>query len=374
MAQSGFITEATENGQAIQIPRHFGKYYYVRTIGSGASSIVVLVKEERTGQQYAAKAVDRKALVAEGKFEYFEREVRLLEKIDHPSIVRLYQTIYLDDVIILIMEYCPNGDLFEYISVHDDPCIITARSFLYQLLKGVEYLHSRNCAHRDLKPENIFLDARNRLKIGDLGLAKQADEGNGGLFSTICGTLYYTAPEIVRKEVYDGRKADIWSLGIIAYTLAVGRLPWEPVRPLEEQIMNADVQVPHTVCDPMARFIEACTRPDPDERPSIESLLKMEWIRDEEANWQREITRGPGGISQSKFSQTAKVVMSQQEKAAAVRRVLVRPIKATNSERLVHGNFFVQPRTINQGEQQVRASRIKVAPSAKLVRLNRSFM
>ena len=367
-----YITEATDNQQLIRIPRHFGKYTYVRTLGTGASSVVVLCQEDRTGRQFAAKAVDRQVLVREEKFGYFEREVRLLETIDHPSIVKLFQTIYLEEVIILIMEYCPNGDLFEYLTARGAICLATTRSFLYQLFKGIAYLHERKLAHRDLKLENIFLDGQYRLKIGDLGLAKQVEGDN--LFGTICGTLFYTPPEIIRNEEYDGLKADVWSLGIIAYTLAVGALPWtsRDCAAIEREILAGEIHVPEYVSDPLTRLIMDCTRPNPAERPTVSELLETEWLRSEEAQWQKYAARNLPAAT-SRFASTTKVMWAPQEKGSPQRRVLVRPIKATNSERLMPGKLFLT-RTADVLEPHGRTARIKMAPSAKLVRLNKSFM
>jgi serine/threonine protein kinase len=152
------IVESTELGAVIEIPRQFGEYTYVRTIGSAASSVVLLVVD-RTGCPYAAKVVKRELLIANSHLEYFEREIRLLQIIRHPNIVRLHEILYQTDNIVVVMEFCEHGDLFEHLARHGALPFSQLRFFIYPLLNALQHLHEKGFAHRDVKPETILVCA-----------------------------------------------------------------------------------------------------------------------------------------------------------------------------------------------------------------------
>jgi serine/threonine protein kinase len=280
------IRESTETGVVIDIPRQFNQYTYIQTIGCASTAVVILVSD-RFGERYAAKVLSRTGLIKEGRLEYFERELRLLEFVHHPNIIRLLETVYLPDIIIMITEYCEHGDLFDYLVQKGPLRPSMVRSFLYQLVKALECLHETGFAHRDLKPENIFVDRESHVKLGDFGLAKQRTAD--GLTNTICGTLSYSAPEILRGESYDGRKADIWSLGVIIYVMTMRTLPWDPgdSQTLVAQITHSEIQFPPGFPNEIASVIHICTSLVPAKRPTPTDILELPWVSDEKAAWTR---------------------------------------------------------------------------------------
>jgi serine/threonine protein kinase len=274
------ICESTELGVVIEISRQFGKYTYVRTIGAAASSVVLLVVD-RTGQQYAAKVVKREFLIADSNLEYFEREIRLLQFIHHPNIVQLHEILYQTDNIIVIMEFCEQGDLFDHLSHYGPLAFPQLRSFIYQLLKALQFLHEKGFAHRDLKPENILVCSDTIIKVADFGLARPIPPD--GMMSTICGSLHYMAPEILQELPYDGMKADIWSFGIIVFAMCLNQLPWasRDHAALAREIVKGKVQCPEHMLKEVVEIVEWCTRRDPKSRPTPTELLAMPWFVDE---------------------------------------------------------------------------------------------
>jgi BR serine/threonine kinase len=122
-----------------------------------------------------------------------------------------------------VTEYGGHGDLFEYLRARKSLQPAQAMHFFRQLIEGLEYLHGCSICHRDLKPENLYLDSHDDLKIGDFGLARSCADG---LFESACGSIQYLAPEAFSGDPYDGRKADIWSCGVILFLLLSGRLPF----------------------------------------------------------------------------------------------------------------------------------------------------
>ena len=210
----------------ISIPIHFGRYDYIRSIGSGSFSVVALVNERGTNNQFACKICSRQHLMQKNIFDRFEREVRIMQSFNHPSLVALYDVVYDQNLIYLIMEYCQNGELFQVIANNGRLDEDSARRIFIQIVSGMVYIHSRGIAHRDLKPENVFVDAESNIKLGDFGLSH--DRNGNHLLSTLCGTLYYSAPEIINHQNYDGAKADIWSLGCMVFELATNEYLFDP--------------------------------------------------------------------------------------------------------------------------------------------------
>ena len=124
----------------------------------------------------------------------------------------------------IFMEYCSKGELFNYIVDKQHLSEDEASYFYYQLINGLEYIHSQNIVHRDLKPENLLLGKGNILKIIDFGLSNFF---LGKPLSTPCGSPCYASPEMVSGNKYNGCCIDVWSTGIILYAMIYGYLPFE---------------------------------------------------------------------------------------------------------------------------------------------------
>jgi 5'-AMP-activated protein kinase catalytic alpha subunit len=280
------IQESTELGVLIEVPRQFGRYTYVRTIGAAASSVVLLVVDQ-TGQQYAAKVVKREFLIIDSNLEYFEREVRLLQFINHPNIVQFHEIVYQTDNIIVIMEFCEQGDLFLELAKSGALPIRRVRSYTYQLLKALQCLHEKGFAHRDLKPENILVFSESIIKVADLGLARAAPAD--GMMTTICGSVHYMAPEILQELPYDGMKADMWSFGIIVFAMCLNQLPWvsrDNAALVREIIKGVVVCPPHMLAE-IAQIVQWCTKRNPKERPTPGALLDLPWFGEEVVGYNR---------------------------------------------------------------------------------------
>jgi len=191
------------------------KYNTIKYIGKGIFSQVYLVEDIETKKQYAMKCIFIK-----NNEDLIERELKIMQMMDHPNIVKYIEVVREKEQIKVIMEYCKNGDLDSYVrgrKMNEKG----AWYYLYQILQGINYLHSKNIMHRDLKPQNILVDDNNVCKIADFGFAKI--QGND-MVNTMCGSPMYMAPEIIKHQEYS-EKADIWSCGIIFYQMLTGELP-----------------------------------------------------------------------------------------------------------------------------------------------------
>ncbi|OHT04363.1 CAMK family protein kinase [Tritrichomonas foetus] len=251
----------------IEIPLHFGRYDYIRTIGQGSFSIVVLVADRSTCQQYACKICSRQFLITKNIFDRFEREVRIMQSFKHSSLVQLEDVVYDQNLIYLVMEYCMNGELFQVIADHGRLDEKVSQRIFTQIIDGMTYIHARDIAHRDLKPENILLDENLNAKITDFGLCHQVDERT--LLRTPCGSPFYASPEIISNQPYDGKLSDIWSLGVVLYTMVTGALPWQETNQIQlfQQIVDAKFIIPRSLTPHLRDLISRLMRPDPHDRP-----------------------------------------------------------------------------------------------------------
>ena len=333
------ILDCTESGFVIEIPRTFSRYQYIRTIGQGASSVVTLVEDTKTHQRYATKFVSRDMLEDENRIMYFERELRICQSLHHPNIVETREIVYLPKVIGVVMEYCPEGDLLSFLQSDRFHSLTQIRNIFYQLVQACAYLHERGYGHRDLKPENIFLTSDLRVKLGDLGLTKEAPKGCG-LTSTICGTLYYTAPEVLAGEDYSPMKADVWSLGIILYALTIGGLPWTSTDQcgIETEILRGEVKIPPTVSLPIADVLHACLMKEPEKRASAQELLELPWMLCERPVYNRVFGKKP--LVRNIRDCRTNPHFAFGEKHSIVKNIMHRPIHAVRSERLANRAFY----------------------------------
>jgi calcium/calmodulin-dependent protein kinase I len=156
-----------------------------------------------------------------------ETEISVLSKVRHPNCVSLLELFETEDAVYLVTDLAEGGELFDQLLKKGFYGEGDAARLVHQMLLGVEYLHNAGIVHRDLKPENLlFADKteNSRLMITDFGLSKVLTGGNDVLM-TACGTPGYVAPEVL-EQIGHGKPVDIWSVGVIAYTLLCGYTPF----------------------------------------------------------------------------------------------------------------------------------------------------
>lgn len=152
-------------------------------------------------------------------------ETNILKKLNHKNIVQIYETFETFDYLLIIMEYISCGDLISYVRKRSKLPEIIAKYIFKQLIEGIEYIHSNNIVHRDIKLDNILIDINSNIKICDFGVSKVVDDKN--LIYDKCGTPSYIAPEILNNNGYEPFPVDIWSAGVVLYTMLTGTLPFK---------------------------------------------------------------------------------------------------------------------------------------------------
>ncbi|XP_055049060.2 death-associated protein kinase 2 isoform X3 [Misgurnus anguillicaudatus] len=218
-------------GMAVLKQQRVEDFYDIgEDLGSGQFAIVKRCKEKSTGVEYAAKFIKKRLNRASRRGvrrEEIEREVDILQELQHPNIISLHDVYENRTDIVLILELVSGGELFDFLAQKESLSEEEATDFIKQILDGVQYLHSKKIAHFDLKPENIMLLDNNvqtpRIKLIDFGLAHRIKDGVE--FKDIFGTPEFVAPEIVNYEPL-GLEADMWSIGVITYILLSGASPF----------------------------------------------------------------------------------------------------------------------------------------------------
>ncbi|XP_055343274.1 maternal embryonic leucine zipper kinase-like [Paramacrobiotus metropolitanus] len=255
-----------------------GLYELHETLGTGGFGKVKLAKHLVTGENVAIKIINKAVL----KDEYFRviREIEILKMVDHRRICQLYQVIDTPEKLYLVMEYCTNGELFDFIMTNSRLTEDKARKYFRQVVSAVAYMHSKGIAHRDLKPENLMLDANYDIKVIDFGLAAKPKGGMSALLETSCGSPSYVAPELIANKPYLGDKADVWSLGILLYALLAGTLPFmdDNVNKLFEKIQRGKFNMPANLSRDSQILIRAMLQVEPANRISISSIVNHPWI------------------------------------------------------------------------------------------------
>ena len=201
------------------------EYEIKEIIGKGNFGKVLLGLSKKTGDKVAIKIIDKLKMNKFYNSEQVKREINVIKEMDHLNIVKIYKIENTLKKYKIIMEYCEKGELYENIVEKKRLTEEEAAYYYFQLINGLEYIHSKNIIHRDLKPENLLITKDNILKIIDFGLCNYHDINN--LLSTPCGSPSYASPEMVSGKKYNGVKVDIWCTGIILFAMLSGYLPFE---------------------------------------------------------------------------------------------------------------------------------------------------
>jgi serine/threonine protein kinase len=203
-----------------------------------------------------------------------KREFDMLALFNHPNVILVAEIFESTDSFYSVMEYCEGGELFNYIVKNRRLSDEESAFFFYQLINGLEYIHSLGIVHRDLKPENLLLTNEHLLKIIDFGLSNYFVKDQKELLSTPCGSPCYASPEMVGGKKYNGFKIDIWSSGIILYAMLCGYLPFEDKDNdiLFEKILECKLYFPKYISKNAKDLMEKILVTDPDKRISIAEI------------------------------------------------------------------------------------------------------
>ncbi|XP_036210832.1 serine/threonine-protein kinase MARK1 isoform X3 [Myotis myotis] len=256
---------------------HIGNYRLQKTIGKGNFAKVKLARHVLTGREVAVKIIDKTQLNPTSLQKLF-REVRIMKILNHPNIVKLFEVIETEKTLYLVMEYASGGEVFDYLVAHGRMKEKEARAKFRQIVSAVQYCHQKCIVHRDLKAENLLLDADMNIKIADFGFSNEFTVGNK--LDTFCGSPPYAAPELFQGKKYDGPEVDVWSLGVILYTLVSGSLPFDGqnLKELRERVLRGKYRIPFYMSTDCENLLKKLLVLNPIKRGSLEQIMKDRWM------------------------------------------------------------------------------------------------
>ncbi|XP_066538625.1 SNF-related serine/threonine-protein kinase [Hoplias malabaricus] len=257
-----------------------GLYDLDKTLGRGHFAVVKLARHVFTGEKVAVKVIDKTKLDTVATGHLFQ-EVRCMKLVQHPNIVRLYEVIDTQTKLYLILELGDGGDMFDYIMKHEEGLNEElAKKYFAQIVHAISYCHRLHVVHRDLKPENVvFFEKQGLVKLTDFGFSNKFQPGKK--LTTSCGSLAYSAPEILLGDEYDAPAVDIWSLGVILFMLVCGQPPFQEANDSETltMIMDCKYTVPTHVSNACKDLINRMLQRDPKHRASLEEIEGHAWLQ-----------------------------------------------------------------------------------------------
>ncbi|KAF1971170.1 kinase-like protein [Bimuria novae-zelandiae CBS 107.79] len=265
--------------------KHVGNYTLGRLIGKGSFGKVYLASHKLTN---GSKVVLKSAKKDDANLA---REIHHHRQFIHPHIARLYEVIVTEQLVWLVLEYCPGDELYNYLLAHGALEPAKVQKIFTQLVGAVSYVHNKSCVHRDLKLENILLDKHENVKLVDFGFTREY-EGKSNYLQTWCGTVCYSAPEMLRGEKYAGEKVDVWSLGIILYALLAGELPFDDDNETvtKTKILKQEPTYPTSFPTQAKELCQSLLSKRPILRPTLADILQNPWLA-EHAPRQQEILK-----------------------------------------------------------------------------------
>ena len=195
-------------------------------IGTGSLGKVILVRYKKNKNIYAMKELSKSKIKINKQEEHSKSERDLMIELTSPFIVNIKFAFQDETKLYIVSEFLQGGDMFYH--MHHSTINFTENTvkfYIIELILAIEFLHENNVIYRDLKPENILMNSEGHIKISDFGLSKKLENQKDKAY-TLCGTLQYLAPEILKNKGYD-KSVDWWSLGCIYYEMLTGNLPFK---------------------------------------------------------------------------------------------------------------------------------------------------
>jgi serine/threonine protein kinase len=247
-----------------------------KPLGQGKFGRVYLAREKKTKFVVALKQMSKKQLQRAHFEVQLRREIEIQSHLRHPNILRMYGYFYDENHVYLILEYCVGGELYKKLREKKRFDEKRSARMLLQLSHALGCCHSKRIFHRDIKPENLLIGKNGEIKLSDFGWSVHAISSRR---NTMCGTLDYLPPEMVKNQKHD-EKVDIWSLGILLYEFLVGNPPFEGAteQATYERIKSVDLKFPPFVSLDAQDLILKLLVSDPNKRISLDEVKNHKWI------------------------------------------------------------------------------------------------
>eukprot|EP00055_Hartaetosiga_balthica_P017601 m.119454 g.119454 ORF g.119454 m.119454 type:complete len:876 (-) comp9357_c1_seq5:196-2823(-) len=291
------VPAASRRRATLQPPRYskrnisdieqIGLYLVKQKLGEGAFGAVHLGIHLPTEEEVALKFIDKTKITNDYCQKILKREVDIIKQLEHPNIILVLEVIDKDDFMVIVTEKAK----IDFLSILVDDGVLSedeTRRYIAQLSLAVQHMHSLNIAHRDLKIENLMRDDYGQLKVIDFGLSNQLNESDD-LFQTTCGSLAYSAPELLGQKPY-GMSVDVWGIGICLYVMLTASLPFKAsnLTELHANILDGNYTIPNHFSLPLKDLLHRVFEFKPKKRISLDELLQHEWLAESVENVNRE--------------------------------------------------------------------------------------
>lgn len=265
------LDQGDQNSEG-RIPVIIGDFSLDKTIGSGTFGEVSVGTHLPTGERVAIKTLEKSKIRRQEDENRIKREMAILTQLKHENIVQIYEIMETTQNYYIVMEYIQGGELFNLIVRKRRLSDEEASYFFYQLINGLEEIHSKDIAHRDLKPENLIYTEDKVLKIIDFGLSNYCKDAERLI--TPCGSPCYASPEMILGVNYEGKIIDIWAIGIILFAMVCGYLPFEESSNelLFKSICECNLEYPDYITEKSKDLISLILVTDPDKRIRIREI------------------------------------------------------------------------------------------------------
>ncbi|KAL4504560.1 hypothetical protein ABPG72_010006 [Tetrahymena utriculariae] len=257
------------------------KYLRGKLLGKGGFAKCYEVTNLETKKVIAAKIIPKQTLTKNRARQKLISEIKIHKSLNHQHVVAFEHVFEDHENVYILLELCTNHTLNELIKRRKRLTELEVQCYVVQIVNALKYLHSHRVIHRDLKLGNLFLNEKMEIKLGDFGLATKL-ESDKEKKHTICGTPNYIAPEILDGKTGHSYEVDIWSLGVIIYTLIIGKPPFETpdVKTTYKKIRNISYGFPENVpiSDQARGLITRILNIDPQRRPSLDEIMSSSFL------------------------------------------------------------------------------------------------
>ena len=254
----------------------------LKVLGRGSFGKVVLVRLEKSKKLYAMKILKKELVIKRKQVNHTMTERSLLEKLNHPFIVKLFYAFQDKTKLYFITEFMQGGELFFHLRRNSQYKEKSVKFYMSEILLAIDYMHKNNFIYRDLKPENILIDKLGHIKLTDFGLSKLLDEEAQKTY-TLCGTPEYLAPEIIFEKGYD-KTCDWFSFGVLMFEMLCGFHPFKQKKgKFNPQIYKMKIIIPENIGKNARDLIEKLLNSNPRERigyNSSEEIMKHDFFKD----------------------------------------------------------------------------------------------
>lgn len=268
------VKKKTEN-KALITESFYSRYDIKGKIGEGSNAVVKEILEKETGRRYALKSFKPK-----GNWPSAKNEAKILSELDHPNIIKYEKTIKTTNNVHLVMELVDGCNLTEYLRRNGPVQEEALKVIIKQILQGLDHCHDKGISHLDIKTENVLINEKKEVKLIDFAFSvKQIDCSKVRLY---CGTPNYMAPEVLRKELFYGKKADVWAVGVLAYKLFTGKVPFKGKDPADILLKISNFALDKKALQSAHRnfrdFLQRLLRRNHEHRWHVKTLLTHPWL------------------------------------------------------------------------------------------------